>query len=129
MNDWLIVGKEMREIDIYRTKKELFHYLEENGFERKLNSREPFTFSYIKRGNRFEFKFRFPVHEFNPAPMNILLYDRLFNLTCELMCSYDVYVGRRVDFLDFIRTQLMEKFKEYYEDCLNEDMQATKKNH
>lgn len=44
----------MDEIRIAEIKEELYVFLDCNVFNKKLNSREPFTFSYVKRGASFE---------------------------------------------------------------------------
>lgn len=53
----------MDEARIVEIKKKIYTLLDCNGFEKKLNSGEPFTFSYIKHGDSFELKIRFPKDE------------------------------------------------------------------
>lgn len=103
----------MDEINIVEIKKNIYALLERNRFEKKLNGKEPepFSFSYIKRGNLFEMEIKFPKNEFEHTPMVATLSFLRFNIKSGLQFSYDLYERMKDDFLEFIYKELIEEYK------------------
>ena len=107
--------------NIIELKEKLFRYLEENGFEKKLNSRMPFKFLYIKTGSIFNLEFIFPDDYYNPAPIEIeLLYKS--DLKSQIAVSYDIYKKTGCDFLKVVKESLIKQIEEYLLNKLNEDI-------
>lgn len=112
----------MDEIKIAEIKEKIYTLLDCNGFKKKLNSREPLTFSYIKRGDSFELKIRFPEDEFAPTPMVATLFSPHFDLKSELQCSYDVYEKMGDGFLKYIYESFAEDIKAFLFKEIQEDL-------
>lgn len=107
---------------IVEIKKKIYTLLDCNGFEKKLNSGEPFTFSYIKHGDSFELEIRFPKDEFECSPMVATLSFPRFNLKSELQCSYDLYEKTGNSFLESIYKSFAEEYKNFFFKEIKEDL-------
>lgn len=112
----------MDEARIAEIKKKIYTLLDCNGFEKKLNSREPFTFSYIKHGDLFELKIRFPEDEFERVPMVATLSFPRLNLKSELQCSYDLYEKTGDGFLEFIYESFAKEYKDFFFKEIKDDL-------
>lgn len=112
----------MDEIKIAEIKEKIYTLLDSKGFEKKLNSREPFTFSYTKRGDSFELKIRFPEDEFAPTPMVATLSFPRFGLKSELKLNYDVYEKTGDSFLIFINECFAKEYKDFIFKEIQDDL-------
>lgn len=112
----------MDEARIAEIKKKIYTLLDCNGFEKKLNSREPLIFSYIKHGDLFELEIRFPEYEFYPAPMVATLSFSQFNLKLEVRYKYDLYkiMGDRL--LEFMYESFAVGCKDFFFRQIKEDL-------
>lgn len=112
----------MDEVRIAEIKKKIYTLLDCNEFEKKLNSREPLTFSYIKHGDLFELEIRFPEYIFDPAPIVATLSFQQFNLKSELQCSYDLYEKTGNSFLESIYESFAKEYKDFFFREIKDDL-------